>query len=94
MRCASCGASDEFIVDDHCDSCGINVYEQPGGNPYLEHDASTRALALDLLDEQRRADERADYLHALEHLDSENGDYYAAAGTPTDWAIAENALNI
>ena len=70
MRCANCGASDQFTVDDHCHSCGINVYEQPGGNPYLEHDAATRALVLDMLDEQRRADERADRLYDLEHLDS------------------------
>ena len=94
MRCTNCGASEQFIEDDHCHCCNINVYDQPGGNPYLEHDAPTRALALDMLDEQRRADERADYLHALEQLDSDDGDYYAAAGTPMDWAIAENARNI
>ena len=71
MQCAACGSLDEFIDTDHCYRCGINVYElQPGGNPYLEHDPATRALALDMLNEQRRADERADWLYDLEHLES------------------------
>ena len=65
MRCTNCGAHGEFIHTDHCSRCGINVYEQPGGNPYLQHDAATRALAIDMLDEQRRADDRADSLDAL-----------------------------
>ena len=46
-RCAACGAGHQWHTDDHCDYCGTSVYDQPGGNHFLDgHDPDARTAAL------------------------------------------------